>query len=670
MKPLLIPGFLIFLATTSASAQKPPIKFGDVPIEQIKMNVYAADSSAAAVVLADYGESMIDYSSDQGRFVIKFDRIRRVKIFTKEGYEWGNLTISLYHEGSRVEDISSLKAITYNLENGKVVETKMKNDAVFKEEAEQNLTLMKIAMPNVKEGSVVEITYRLTSPYIYNFQDWDFQTTIPTIYSEYRTRIPEYFSYRKFMQGYLGVTVNESKMENKAFNVTYREKTGIAKTTAVQERVEYVENYNRLVIQNAPAFKDEPYMTTYRDYISRINYELNTFKLPNEPIQVFNDSWEKLNQNFLKYESFGGVVRGSGFLKDHVEAAVAGKTDPKEKIGAIYYYVKGLVEWDGQYRKFSDENLRRVVESKKGSSAEINLMLVSMLQKAGISANPVLISTRDHGFVRKELPVETQFNYVIAAAEVDGKFILLDATDRTLPINVLPKRCLNGEGFVISPDKPGWVPISPTKSRTSASSELSLAGDGTLKGKTQFSHDGYFGQKARKSYFRMGKDEYVKELQKNYRWEIQSNAIDNADKLSEPMKEVYDIQMNEHIQATGANMYINPIFVHRLESNPFQSEIRAYPVDYGSPEENLFIVKISIPEGWSVEELPAPKAFVLPANSARYTYNISQNGNVISVTSQLVINKALFSTDEYKPLRDFYTQVVAKQAEQIVLKKN
>lgn len=670
MKTLLIPGLLIVLATTSASAQKPPIKFGDVPIEQIKMSVYAADSSAAAVVLADYGESMIDYSSDQGRFVIKFDRIRRVKIFTKEGYEWGNLTIPLYHEGSRVEDISSLKAITYNLENGKVVETKMKNDAVFKEEAEQNLTLMKIAMPNVKEGSVVEITYRLTSPYIYNFQDWDFQTTIPTIYSEYRTRIPEYFSYRKFMQGYLGVTVNESKMENKAFNVTYREKTGIAKTSAVQERVEYVESYNRLVIQDAPAFKEEPYMTTYRDYISRINYELNTFKLPNEPIQVFNDSWEKLNQNFLKYESFGGVVRGSGFLKDHVEAAVAGKTDPKEKIGAIYYYVKGLVEWDGQYRKFSDENLRRVVESKKGSSAEINLMLVSMLQKAGVSASPVLISTRDHGFVRKELPVETQFNYVIAAAEVDGKFILLDATDRTLPINVLPQRCLNGEGFVISPDKPGWVPISPTKSRTSASSELSLAGDGTLKGKTQFSHDGYFGQKARKSYFRMGKDEYVKELQKNYLWEIQSKAIDNADKLSEPMKEVYDIQMNEHIQATGANMYINPIFVFHLESNPFQSETRAYPVDYGSPEETLFIVKISIPDGWSVEELPAPKAFVLPANSARYTYNISQNGNVISLTSQLVINKALFSTDEYKPLRDFYTQVVAKQAEQIVLKKN
>lgn len=51
----------------------------------------------------------------------------------------GNLTIPLYHEGSRVEDISSLKAITYNLENGKVVETKdEEGDAVFKEEAERS----------------------------------------------------------------------------------------------------------------------------------------------------------------------------------------------------------------------------------------------------------------------------------------------------------------------------------------------------------------------------------------------------------------------------------------------------------------------------------------------------------------------------------------------------
>lgn len=663
--PLYLLGLM--LCASVSFAQKPPIKFGDVPIEQVQLKKYDKDTTAAAVVLTDFGESAIDYSADKG-FFIKFDRIRRVKILTKDGYDWGNLTIPLYHEGSKKEDLGSLKAITYNLENGKVVETKMSKDAVFEEERDDNWTFVKLALPNVKEGSVIEITYRVTSPYIFNFQDWDFQSTIPTVWSEYRTHIPEYFNYRKFMKGYLTASINDFKPENKFFNINYREKTGSARTTAVQERVDYVENYNRIVVQNAPAFKSEPYMTTYSDYVSGINFELNTFKLPNEPIQIFNDSWEKLNADYLKRESFGGVLRGSNFLKDHVEIAAAGKAEPKEKTGAIYSYVRGLVEWNGEYRKVPD-NLRSAIEKKKGSSADINVMLVAMLQKAGLSANPVFISTRDHGFIRKEIPVASQFNYVIASVDIDGKTYLLDATDRTLPMNILPQRCLNGEGFIISPDKSGWISLAPTKSRSSATMDLALADDGTMTGKAQFSHDGYFAQRARKSYFTKGQDEYLKDIKSSYGWDVESSSIENTEKLSEPMKEVYQVKMSEHIQSAGTTMYVNPLFAYRLESNPFQSETRAYPVDYGSPEDQLFMLKLTIPNGWTAEELPQPKVLVLPANGARYTYSISQNGNVISVMSQLSINKPLWSFEEYKPLRDFYIQVVAKQAEQIVLKK-
>lgn len=663
-------GLVLSISTTSA--QKPPIKFGDVPLEQIQMKVYAKDSTAAAVVLTDYGESTIDYSADKG-FFIKFDRIRRVKILTKDGYEWGNFTIPLYHEGSKVEDLGSLKAVTYNLENGKVVETKMAKDAVFEEERDDNWTFVKLALPNVKEGSVVEITYRVTSPYIFNFQDWDFQTTIPTVWSEYRTRIPEYFDYRRFMKGYLTATINDLRQENKFFNIIYRERVGSEKagsirTTQVQDRVDYVEYYNRLVVQNAPAFKSEPYMTSYSDYVSGINFELSTFKLPNEPVQIFNDSWEKLNADYLKRESFGGVLRGSNFLKEHVELATSGRTEPKEKIASIYSYVRGLVEWNGDYRKVP-ENLRSAIEKKKGSSADINVMMVAMMQKAGLNSNPVFISTRDHGFIRKEIPVASQFNYVIASVDIEGKTILLDATDRTLPMNILPQRCLNGEGFIISPDKSGWISLTPTKSRSSANMDLVLADDGIMTGRAQFNHDGYFAQRARKDYFRKGQDEYLKEIKTSYGWDVESSSFENQEKLSEPMKEVYQVKLSEHVQAAGSTMYINPLLAFRLERNPFQSETRAYPVDYGSPEDQLLMLRLRIPEGWVTEEMPQPKVLVMPSNGARYTYSISQNGNVLTVLSQLTINKPLWSFEEYKPLRDFYVQVVAKQAEQIVLKK-
>lgn len=563
----------------------------------------------------------------------------------------------------------TLKAVTYNLENGKVVETPLKKEAIFREETDKNLKTVKFAMPNVKVGSVFEITYKIKSPFLFNFQDWDFQGTIPVAWSEYRATIPQYFTYKMLMQGYLPMSITESKPMQNFFNLTYRsDRDGLGRSTDEQERIAFTENHDRWVIKDVPRFRTEPYMTTYRDYISRINFELSTIQMPGEPTKTFNATWEDLGRDFLDESSFGGVVKGSGFLKDHVEVATAGKTTPEEKITAIYYYVRENVGWDGRYRKYASENLKRVLEEKKGTSADINLMLVSMLQKAGLKATPVLISTRDHGFIRMDNPVTSQFNYVIAAVEIEGKQVLLDATDRSLPISLLPQRCLNGQGFMVS-QTPAWIALKATKSRSSASLELALSDSGELKGTARFTQDGYFGQQARKDYSKKGKEDYVKELGTNQGWEVSGSNVENIDKLHEPLKETHEVALNDHVQIAGDHMYINPLLYGRIEENPFQLEKREYPVDFGSPEENALMAKIELPAGWAVEELPKPKIFTLFQNAGKYVYSLSQVGNAVVVSSQLQINKPLFVQAEYTALRDFYAQVVATQAEQIVLKK-
>lgn len=643
-------------------------------MEELKMTRYAKDTAAAAVVLADYGETSIEYHTAKAAFVLRFERIRRVKILTKDGYDWGNFSISLYHDGNTEEDLSTIKAVTYNLENGKSVETKLKNDAIFREETDQNWKTVKFALPNVKVGSVIEIAYKVSSPFLFQFQGWDFQSTIPVQWSEYRAHIPEYFEYKKLMQGYLAMTVNETEQQHKSLTVEYREKmsggSNRSASTLEQEKIEFVENYFRWVVKDSPAFREESRMTTYRDYISTLNFELHSVQMPGQAIQYFNKSWVGLGNDFLDNSSFGGVVKGSGFLKEHVEKATAGKTDPKEKIGAIYSYVKENMGWDGRYRVYATENLKRSMEEKKGSSADINLTLVSMLQKAGLTAFPFLVSTRNHGFIRKDYPLGSQFNYVIAAVELDGKYVLLDATDRSLPSSILPERCLNGEGLLVKMDQSSWIKINAIKSRMAASTDLVVGSSADIKGKIQFTYDGYYGQNMRKKFLKEGKAEYLKELASSHAWEISSGEYENMEKLSEPVKEVLELQVNDYIQATGDHMYINPLVIMRLQENPFQAEQRQYPVDFGSPEENTYVARITLPQDWTVEELPKPKVIVLPGNSAKCVYSITQSGNIISVTSQVIINKALFAPEEYPGLRDFYAQVVAKHAEQIVLKKN
>ncbi|HLZ17778.1 MAG TPA: hypothetical protein VKQ08_12090, partial [Cyclobacteriaceae bacterium] len=116
-------------------------------------------------------------------------------------------------------------------------------------------------------------------------------------------------------------------------------------------------------------------------------------------------------------------------------------------------------------------------------------------------------------------------------------------------------------------------------------------------------------------------------------------------------------------------IYINPFVSSRIEENPFKSEAREYPVDYGNKVERTYLCKLTVPDGFSVDELPKSRVLALPENAARYAYNITQLNNVISITSSFQVNKTLFVQTEYGGLREFYNQVVAKQAEQIVLKK-
>lgn len=663
---------LLTLLPFTLMAQKPPIKFGEVPIEDLKMIRYELDSSAAAVVLADYGESIVQYDQNEG-FILLFERLTRIKILTKEGLEWANFHIPLYHDGASDEKASSLKGVTYNLENGKVVETKLKSDAVFKEKHDDNIDITKVTMPNVMVGSVIEFTYKVKSDFIFNFQDWEFQKTIPIMWSEYRARIPEYFNYQKYMQGYIPIVINEQNKVANSITITSRERESssvVGPGSFSSDKIDFQEYRFRWVAKDVPAFNSEPFITTAGDYISKINFELATVKYPNQMPKQYMGTWEDINKQYAESSDFGEVVTGNGFLKRIVEEITAGKTSDEDKIGAITAYVKSNVTWDGTSRRFVSKTLKKVLDDKSGSSAEINLLLASMLNKADVKVAPVLLSTRDHGFVRENSAVSSQFNYVICEATTGDKTYLLDATEKLLPVAVLPERCLNGNGFVVSKEGYRWVPLQSTiKSKTFVNADLTLNGSGELQGKLQIDRGGFDALASRKRYISKEEAEYVKDFFGGKSWEITKTDIVNIKEIDQPLKETYELIINEHVMSAADALYFNPLVLLRIEENPFKLESRQYPVDYGTGFERTYMCKISIPADYRVDELPPSKVIVLPAKAGRYTYSVTQNGNQLNILSNFQMNKSLFVQTEYPDLREFYNQVVAKQTEQIVLKK-
>jgi hypothetical protein len=663
---------IVLLGTFAiADAQKPPIKYGDIPDEVLKMTSFPPDSTAEAVVLADYGESTIVYNNARSDFQIVFERTRRIKILTEAGKKWADFGFRLYKDSDQAEKLGSFKGVTVNLENGKAVETKLKSDAVFREKYNKNIEIVKVTLPNVKVGSVIDINYRIISDFLFNFQDWEFQSTIPVVWSEYRAAVPEYFIYDKYMEGYIPVSINDHEEKSRTLTATFRDSSpgpGGRMETSTQT-FNYKEDNFRWVAKDVPAFHDEPFMTTRNDFISRMNFELATIKMPGSPIRQVTGSWQKINELFAESDDFLGEVRSNSFLNSIVNGLVKDVPENAKKIEAIHNYVRQSVTWDGENRMFTERSLQKVLSEKKGSAAEINLLLASMIEKAGLTVKPVLLSTRDHGFIREATPATSQFNYVICLVRWENTQLLLDATEPYLPMGLLPSRCLNGKGMAVAKEGPEWIALQAPKGRVVTDSDLALSPEGVLTGTLKREHGGYPGQERRTKYFGEGQEGYVKEMVGTRQWQVSNSQFTNAKELREPFKEVHDIAINEHITIAGDVMYMNPFISGQWSSNPFKSEKREYPVDFGNAFDEVYVLKIKLPPGYEVDEMPATKVFALPANAARYTMSSSINGGVLSITSMLTVNKVMFTSLEYHALREFCNQVVAKQTEQIVIKK-
>src|SRR4051812_23319684 len=196
------------------------IKFGKITPADFEPKLYSIDSSASAVVLADIGSTEI-VGNQKGSFSLVFKNFRRARILNKNGYDLADVTIPIYDDGKMEEELSSLKAVTYNLENGKVVETKLDvKGSVFKDKINQNQVVKKFTFPNIKEGSIIEYEYKIHSDFTFNFQPWTFQGEYPSLWSEYTVSIPEFYYYVTMAQGYQPFVIKEQKTRRDNFTVS------------------------------------------------------------------------------------------------------------------------------------------------------------------------------------------------------------------------------------------------------------------------------------------------------------------------------------------------------------------------------------------------------------------------------------------------------------------
>ena len=130
-------------------------KFGRVSKEELMEKQYPTDSSAQAAYL--YKKRISYYRYDKGVGLRLITEIHnRIKIYSKDGFDFATETMDLYGSGGTDEKVTSIKGYTYSLEGDEIVESKLDKGSIFRTQQSKNYDQVKFTMPNGKEGSVVE----------------------------------------------------------------------------------------------------------------------------------------------------------------------------------------------------------------------------------------------------------------------------------------------------------------------------------------------------------------------------------------------------------------------------------------------------------------------------------------------------------------------------------
>ena len=618
------------------------LKFDNINKEMLEEMSYPADSAASAAVLQRTYTVNFFFRESTGFQVITSIR-ERIKIYKSEGFSYATISESLYNNKGDRESVSELKAETYNLEDGKVVSTKLKRSETYTKERNKYYDEYTFTMPNVKEGSIIDFEYKITSPFTYYIDEIPVQYNIPIKSQHIKVAIPEFYVFSSVMKGFLKIQPNyrqEPKRINYASQVSggYRVRSSSTQRTTI-DYVDYTTDYD---LKDTPALKEEPFVNNMDNYRGSINYELRYVQFPNSPRKEYSTTWEEVVKTIFDHDDFGRQLNFSGYFKDVLKEIIQDTDDTAAKVTAIYKYVQDHMSWNGYRGYNTDKGVKAAFKDRSGNIAEINLMLIAMLREAGLMANPVLVSTRDNGIPL--FPTREGFNYVVAMVNINGEQIFLDATNKYAEPNIIPVRALNWLGRQINENGSfSTVSLFPAKpSREAIMLNISLEEDGETHGKMRKYYYGHSAYLFRNQYNEQDEETYLENLEtRNKGMLISEYEITNKEVLGETISENFEFSLELQSTVVGDNMYFSPLFNFAMKENPFKLEERNFPIDFTFPWEERYVINIKIPDGYEVISMPEPINITLQNELGGFIFNINKINNTIQLMTDLKLNEAV-----------------------------
>lgn len=647
--------FFLIVNFTSLYPQNVSVQWGEIPIEDLTMTSYPADTNASALILYDFGETTVNDDLD-----LEFYTHTRVKILTQNGYDFGTHSIVI-NSDKGAERIEGLEAVTYNYNSsGGIDKYPLNKNDIFKEKVDDSRTRYRFTLPNLQPGSVIEYKYKIVSQSLGMTRDWIFQTSEPVRWSEFVLRAPKAIAFATVATGFESWAVMTSEEVPQHFSGRAASYLG--------KNIVYCNQY-RYAVKDAPAMRDEPYVTTIDDYCNKVQAQLAGYAFATGGKQEVLTSWQKLIEDLLDYKYFYDRLDVTGRIREISKDVTSESATSLEKLKAIYDWVTKSIVWTKENRVYCSSDSDDVLKLKKGNSSDITFLLLSLLKSAGIEGDPVILSTRSNGKIIEAYPIISQFNYVLARVRIDGEYHFIDATDPYRPYDLLPLKVLNVRGLVIKEGPIEWVTVSSEKVIHEKSlTALTVNEDGSVNANIEVQYSDYKSLSIRQNIENKTNLDLIKELLdvEALGFSVDSFTVSGKDDVSKPIRLNVSLTSSTYAQTGGDMIYINPYILKTVKENPFKTRKRKFPVDYSYLSTKTTVCLIKLPENYELKENVNSKKTNI-GKSVIYSKTAGINGDQIQLLSKLDLNEQTIKQQFYEQLRAVYNQIINAESELLVL---
>lgn len=607
--------------------------------KDLKVTAFKAVPGADAVMLL-YVNEMDDVKHEE--FIYS-----RIKVLAESGKRFGTVEIPVTDKTS----IKELYARTVHSDGSIVNLASEPFDKVVVKGRGFRVRVKAFTLPEVTTGSIIEYRYELHyGDKLLRRHEWDIQHEVFTVKEKFSLRYDKHYSIRSLpTAGY----TRAPEIDTKA---------GIA----------------RMEVEDVAPFDEEEQMPPEDSYKTRIRF-FYTFAFMSSPSAYWYEVGSAIGRNLNAY------IGDSKEIKAAAADAIGTETDPVKKLQKLYAraqqirnlsYERHRTEAEHKKEELKDnKNVADVLKHGYGDRNEITALFVALARSAGFKSSVVFVSSRQEQIFDREVLDFSQLDSEIAMVRMTGKApLLLDPGTRFCPYGLL--RWMRTGTAAMDMDDPGNLVATPGAGSESAvisrSADMALAADGSLKGEVRVEFSGGDALERRLDALDTDSAGRKRELEDELKLSLPFNAkveltaSQGWDTAEGPLTAIFSVEVPDFASAAGKRLLVPAALFRPRNKTVLKNGPRKFPVyfHYAFLETDSLLIKV--PEGYSVETLPAPQS--AKTRFSAYSITPASAANGLDIQRSLKLNGVFFQPDKYDELRNFFSSVQAGDEAQTVLR--